>query len=49
LEWWADKRGQEGEGMKTVRERCRVLVEWLEQAEEEESEEEEEESEEDEE
>ena len=40
LGWWADKRASEGETMGTVRSKCRVLVEWLENADEEESEEE---------
>lgn len=35
LGWWEDKRAQEGEGMETLREKCHVLVEWLENAEEE--------------
>ena len=35
LGWWEDKRAQEGEGMETLKEKCRVLVEWLENAEEE--------------
>ncbi|KAL2268105.1 hypothetical protein VTJ83DRAFT_2951 [Remersonia thermophila] len=43
LAWWEDGRGEEGETMKAVREKCRVLVEWLENADEEESSEEEEE------
>ncbi|KAL1837580.1 hypothetical protein VTJ49DRAFT_3640 [Mycothermus thermophilus] len=42
LAWWADGRAEEGETMKVVREKCRVLVEWLENADEEESSEEEE-------
>jgi translation initiation factor eIF-2B subunit epsilon len=43
LAWWADKRAGEGEVMGVLREKCRVLVEWLENADEEESSEEEEE------
>ncbi|AEO67720.1 248bebc0-b44c-48a5-9568-27a74349cb9e [Thermothielavioides terrestris] len=43
LAWWADERAAEGEGMNKLREKCRVLVEWLENADEEESSEEEEE------
>lgn len=39
LAWWADKRASEGESMSKVRERCRVLVEWLENADEEDSDE----------
>jgi translation initiation factor eIF-2B subunit epsilon len=34
LKWWDDQRAQGGEGMRTVREKCRVLVEWLATAEE---------------
>lgn len=48
LAWWADKRAGESEEMEKVKEKCRVLVEWLENADEEESEEEEDESEEEE-
>jgi len=44
LAWWADKRASEGDSMAKVRERCRVLVEWLENADEESEEESEEES-----
>ncbi|KAM0268073.1 hypothetical protein ACHAQH_010059 [Verticillium albo-atrum] len=33
--WWGDARAEAGESMTAVRERCRVLVEWLENAEEE--------------
>ena len=40
LAWWADKRAAEGESMATVRDKCRVLVEWLENADEEDSDEE---------
>jgi translation initiation factor eIF-2B subunit epsilon len=32
MAWWADKRSAEGESMGAARERCRVLVEWLENA-----------------
>ncbi|KAK4184459.1 putative translation initiation factor eIF-2B subunit epsilon [Podospora australis] len=39
LAWWADKRASEGETMNKVKEKCRVLVEWLENADEEESDE----------
>jgi translation initiation factor eIF-2B subunit epsilon len=31
LAWWADKRASEGETMSAVREKVRVLVEWLEE------------------
>jgi translation initiation factor eIF-2B subunit epsilon len=48
LAWWADKRAAEGEKMGALREKCRVLVEWLENADEEESSEEEEEEDDDE-
>ncbi|KAF9873458.1 eIF4-gamma/eIF5/eIF2-epsilon [Colletotrichum karsti] len=34
--WWEDARAEEGEGMGVVKEKCRVLIEWLEDAEEEE-------------
>jgi len=40
LAWWGDKRASEGEEMVRVKEKCRVLVEWLEQASEESEEEE---------
>jgi translation initiation factor eIF-2B subunit epsilon len=43
LAWWADKRAAESEKMGALREKCRVLVEWLENADEEESSEEEDE------
>ncbi|XP_044715539.1 eIF4-gamma/eIF5/eIF2-epsilon domain-containing protein [Hirsutella rhossiliensis] len=36
LGWWDDARAVEGEGMAALRDKCRVLVEWLENAEEEE-------------
>ena len=48
LAWWADKRAAEGESMNTLKEKCRVLVEWLENADEEGSSEEEEDDDEDE-
>lgn len=35
LAWWGDARAVEGESMAALRGRCRVLVEWLENAEEE--------------
>jgi translation initiation factor eIF-2B subunit epsilon len=42
LAWWGDGRAVEGgESMAAVRDKCRVLVEWLENADEEESSEEE--------
>ncbi|EAQ92162.1 hypothetical protein CHGG_00397 [Chaetomium globosum CBS 148.51] len=41
LAWWADKRAAENEGLDALRQKCRVLVEWLENADEEESSEEE--------
>jgi len=40
LAWWEDKRGQEGDGMTALRERCRVLVEWLQNDDEDDSDEE---------
>ncbi len=40
LAWWEDERAADGENMTTVKERCRVLVEWLENADEEDSDEE---------
>jgi translation initiation factor eIF-2B subunit epsilon len=40
--WWADKRAGETEEMNTLKEKCRVLVEWLENADEEESDDDEE-------
>ncbi|KAH8903281.1 eIF4-gamma/eIF5/eIF2-epsilon [Coniochaeta sp. PMI_546] len=40
LAWWADKRAAEGDSMAAIRDKCRVLVEWLENADEEDSEEE---------
>ncbi|KAI9147827.1 putative translation initiation factor eIF-2B subunit epsilon [Paramyrothecium foliicola] len=36
LSWWEDDRAKEGEGMELLKEKCRVLVEWLENASEEE-------------
>ncbi|PTB62425.1 nucleotide-diphospho-sugar transferase [Trichoderma citrinoviride] len=35
LGWWADARAVDGEAMAGLKEKCRVLVEWLENAEEE--------------
>lgn len=35
LGWWADTRATEGENLAALKEKCRVLVEWLENAEEE--------------
>ncbi|PHH83365.1 hypothetical protein CDD83_2998 [Cordyceps sp. RAO-2017] len=35
LAWWADDRALQGDGMAALRDKCRVLVEWLENAEEE--------------
>lgn len=35
LEWWEDERAVEGDGMAALKDKCRVLVEWLENAEEE--------------
>ncbi|KAJ0115874.1 hypothetical protein J7T55_004043 [Diaporthe amygdali] len=32
LAWWADKRAADGESMTVVRGRCKVLVDWLEEA-----------------
>jgi translation initiation factor eIF-2B subunit epsilon len=43
LAWWADERAAAGETMGKVRARCRVIVEWLETADEEDSDEESEE------
>jgi translation initiation factor eIF-2B subunit epsilon len=40
LEWWEDERAVEGEGMAALKDKCRVLVEWLENAEEEDDEDE---------
>ena len=36
LGWWGDERAVDGEGMAVLKERCKVLVEWLENASEEE-------------
>ncbi|KAK4156448.1 putative translation initiation factor eIF-2B subunit epsilon [Chaetomidium leptoderma] len=47
LAWWADKRAGESEHMNALKEKCRVLVEWLENADEEESSDDEEDEEED--
>ncbi|KAK4240757.1 putative translation initiation factor eIF-2B subunit epsilon [Achaetomium macrosporum] len=47
LAWWADKRAADSEEMNKLREKCRVLVEWLENADEEESSEEEDDEDED--
>ncbi|KAK5653576.1 hypothetical protein OQA88_8838 [Cercophora sp. LCS_1] len=44
LAWWGDKRGSEGDTMARIREKSRVLVEWLENADEEDESEEEEDS-----
>ncbi|KAK0610462.1 nucleotide-diphospho-sugar transferase [Bombardia bombarda] len=44
LAWWGDKRAAETEDMTGIKEKCRVLVEWLENADEEESGEEDEDS-----
>ncbi|KAJ6781359.1 hypothetical protein PWT90_02770 [Aphanocladium album] len=35
LEWWEDERAVDGDGMAALKDKCRVLVEWLENAEEE--------------
>ncbi|KAK4194994.1 putative translation initiation factor eIF-2B subunit epsilon [Triangularia verruculosa] len=43
LAWWADKRAAEGETMTKVKEKCKVLVDWLEEADEEDSDEDEDE------
>lgn len=41
LKWWEDARAKEGgEAMEQVREKCKALVDWLEEAEEEDSDEE---------
>lgn len=37
--WWEDERAVEGEGMTILKDKCRVLVEWLENADEEDSDE----------
>lgn len=43
LAWWADKRAAEGESLGTVRGRCKVLVDWLEESSEEDDDDDEEE------
>jgi translation initiation factor eIF-2B subunit epsilon len=43
LLWWGDARAGENEGLAKLKEKCRVLVEWLENADEEESDDEDEE------
>jgi translation initiation factor eIF-2B subunit epsilon len=48
LAWWADKRAGEGDKMGVLKEKCRVLVEWLENADEEESDDDDEEDDDDE-
>ncbi|KAK0713809.1 nucleotide-diphospho-sugar transferase [Lasiosphaeria miniovina] len=40
LAWWGDKRAAENDSLAKIKEKCRVLVEWLENADEEESDEE---------
>ncbi|UNI17417.1 translation initiation factor eIF-2B epsilon subunit, GEF [Purpureocillium takamizusanense] len=35
LGWWEDERAVDGEGMAALKDKCKVLVEWLENAEEE--------------
>lgn len=35
LGWWQDERAAEGDGMAALKENCKVLIEWLENAEEE--------------
>ncbi|KAI0154509.1 eIF4-gamma/eIF5/eIF2-epsilon [Xylariaceae sp. FL1272] len=37
IAWWEDARGKDGDNMTSVRAKCQVLVEWLENASEEES------------
>lgn len=39
LAWWGDSRASENENLNKIREKCRVLVEWLENADEEDSDE----------
>lgn len=39
LTWWEDERAVEGDAMAALKEKCRVLVEWLENADEEDSDE----------
>ncbi|KEY67957.1 hypothetical protein S7711_02163 [Stachybotrys chartarum IBT 7711] len=41
LSWWEDGRADDGEGMDALKEKCKVLVDWLETADEESSEEDE--------
>ena len=48
LGWWNDLRSQEGESMKTLRAKCKILVDWLENAEEEDDEDDEDDEDEDE-
>ncbi|KAK3941186.1 translation initiation factor eif-2b epsilon subunit [Diplogelasinospora grovesii] len=43
IAWWEDKRASGSDSMDKIKEKCRVLVEWLENADEEDSEEESEE------
>ncbi|KAL6400469.1 hypothetical protein AUP68_16178 [Ilyonectria robusta] len=38
LGWWGDERAADGDGMVVLKDKCRVLVEWLENAEEEDDE-----------
>ncbi|EFY99621.1 eIF4-gamma/eIF5/eIF2-epsilon [Metarhizium robertsii ARSEF 23] len=38
LGWWQDERAAEGDGMAALKENCKVLIEWLENAEEEDDE-----------
>lgn len=45
LAWWADARSSEGDSLAKVKDKCRALVEWLENADEEDSDEEDEEDE----
>ncbi|KAH8887075.1 nucleotide-diphospho-sugar transferase [Thozetella sp. PMI_491] len=47
LAWWEDVRATQGDGMTTVKDKARVLVEWLENADEEDSDEDEDDSDED--
>ena len=41
LAWWADERAAQSEEMEAVREKSKVLIDWLEEAEEESDEEDE--------
>ncbi|KAF3806010.1 putative translation initiation factor eIF-2B subunit epsilon [Colletotrichum gloeosporioides] len=34
MAWWEDARAEEGEGMGTLKEKCKALIEWFEDAEE---------------